>query len=371
MDGEDNNFASGLSNVICKDGQTTTTAAIPFASGIKTNDGTVTTPPVTFTSEPTTGLYRVSAGILGVAVLSVNTVTISSNNMTSGTHYTVSAATPLYSAGTSTGYYQISSQNKSSGTTASTDFVATADTGTDTTNYVNLGINSSGFTGTTPFSLALDAYLYSQSSNMNVGTVGAKALNFATNNTVVAAFDSSGNFSINTNKFTVANSTGNTVIAGTTVITGATTLTGGIVGTTTNDNASAGNVGEIISSTVLAGSAVALTTSVTANITSISLTAGDWDVWGNIAFVGAGGASSTIYQAAINTTSATLPTAPASGAYGVLTLPSGASNATQIMQAGQQRLSLASTTTVYLVASTVFAGGTCTGYGYIGARRRR
>jgi hypothetical protein len=34
MDTEDDGFATGLSSVICKDGQTTTTARIPFAAGI-------------------------------------------------------------------------------------------------------------------------------------------------------------------------------------------------------------------------------------------------------------------------------------------------------------------------------------------------
>lgn len=214
MDGEDNNFASGLSNVICKDGQTTTTAQIPFASGIKTNDGTVSTPAVTFTSEPSTGLYKISAGVFGITTSGVNTVSISSANMTTGSHYTYAGATPLFAAGTAASYYQVSFQNKSSGTTASTDVVCTADTGTDTTNYVNMGINSSGYSGTL-FNNALDGYLYSQSSNLAVGTVGANDLVVVTNNAENARFTSSGNFNINTNKFTVAGATGNTNIGGT------------------------------------------------------------------------------------------------------------------------------------------------------------
>src|SRR5690349_16625741 len=53
-----------------------------------------------------------------------------------------------------------------------------------------------------------------------------------------------------------------------------------LAGTATNDDAAAGKIGEYIESEVLSGSAVSLTTNTAANITSISLTAGDWDVWG-------------------------------------------------------------------------------------------
>jgi hypothetical protein len=44
-------------------------------------------------------------------------------------------------------YYQIVVQNLNSGTNASGDIVITADDGTDETNYLNIGINSSNFTG--------------------------------------------------------------------------------------------------------------------------------------------------------------------------------------------------------------------------------
>jgi len=44
-------------------------------------------------------------------------------------------------------YYQVVVQNTSSGPSASGDFVITADDGSDSDNYINIGINSSGFTG--------------------------------------------------------------------------------------------------------------------------------------------------------------------------------------------------------------------------------
>lgn len=229
MDADSNDIASGLTNVICKDGQSTTTAIIPFSQGIKTSDGTVSAPSVTYTSETSSGLYRSSTGVLGIAAAGVNSAFFTSTGYTAGTHYTFAGGSPVYMAGTINNYYQLSVQNKSSGTTASSDFVATADTGTDTTNYVNLGINGSGFSGTL-FNNALDGYLFSQSSNLVVGTVGVKDLIFAANNTEVARLNSSGNLLVNTNKFVVTGASGNISAAGT--ITGSTTQTLGTNGAT-------------------------------------------------------------------------------------------------------------------------------------------
>lgn len=42
-------------------------------------------------------------------------------------------------------YLQINIQNRNSGSNASSDIVATADIGTDTTNYIDMGINSSNY----------------------------------------------------------------------------------------------------------------------------------------------------------------------------------------------------------------------------------
>jgi len=58
--------------------------------------------------------------------------------------------------------------------------------------------------------------------------------------------------------------------------------TGGIIGTTTNNDADAGKVGEMLSTVVLVGAPIAMTTNVAINIASVSLTAGDWDVWGTL-----------------------------------------------------------------------------------------
>jgi hypothetical protein len=140
---------------------------------------------------------------------------------------------------------------------------------------------------------------------------------------------------------------------------------GQLPGTTTNDNASAGNVGEFISAT---GSSTSLTNSTAATLTSISLTAGDWDVQAVAAFSPASATTSNLQTVAVSTVSGTL-----SGAVGTYTQNSSpiqtgfASGVTSPVV----RVSLASTTTVYCVAEAYFAVSTMSATGFIRARRVR
>ena len=148
------------------------------------------------------------------------------------------------------------------------------------------------------------------------------------------------------------------------------------VGTATNNNAAAGQIGEFVAATVASGAAVALTTSVAANVTSISLTAGDWDVNAQVDHLIAASTSITQLNASISLTSATL-----SGQAGGAGLGTDATatatfsamvptaNITQgIMMI---RLSIAATTTVFLVAQDTFSLSTVSAFGTIRARRVR
>lgn len=147
--------------------------------------------------------------------------------------------------------------------------------------------------------------------------------------------------------------------------------TAGIVGTTTNNNANAGSVGEFISATVPLGSPVALTTNVAANVTSISLTAGDWDVWANLGTVGTGTTTIQNIQGCVSVTSATIQTAPNGGAFIFNTIPQPTGGTSNVWPVGTTRLSLSATTTVFLVTQVGFSASTLSAYGFIGARRRR
>ncbi len=142
-----------------------------------------------------------------------------------------------------------------------------------------------------------------------------------------------------------------------------------VLGTITNDNANAGYVGEYTSSAVAAGSAVALTTNVTANVTSISLTAGDWDVTGIVQYTPGATTSVTQLTQGSSSTSATL------GAQGSFSkFVTAASVLTAVDPAWNlpaTRFSLAATTTIYLVSAATFTVSTLSAYGIIRARRVR
>ena len=138
-------------------------------------------------------------------------------------------------------------------------------------------------------------------------------------------------------------------------------------GTTTNDNAESGRIGEYISANVAAGSAVSLASNVAKNVTSISLTAGDWDVSGNVAFTISSSCNNV--QSWISTTSASRPAPPNGGAFNEIAGPSSVTGTT--LPTGTTRLSLSGTTTVYLSTIVLFSTGTVSAYGFIGARRAR
>ena len=146
-----------------------------------------------------------------------------------------------------------------------------------------------------------------------------------------------------------------------------------VLATTTNDDAAAGFIGEYSEAEVLNASAVSLTTSTTANVTSLSLTAGDWDIWGSVCFKPGSSTSVTVMAGGVHTTSATLPVSPAKGAYfqQFITAKVQAASAGDHYPAGMRRLSLSATTTVYLVAYATFTVSTMGAYGILCARRRR
>ncbi len=150
---------------------------------------------------------------------------------------------------------------------------------------------------------------------------------------------------------------------------------GQLPGTTTNDSASAGKVGEYVTSSIAYnGSTVSLTTATPTNIVSITLTAGDWDVRGFIGFTGGGTTSVTFSVGSISATSATIDLSSADRS-GILNFNGAPLFNTAFgiinFSAGYSRFSLSTTTTIYLVARADFTVSTCSGYGAIEARRVR
>ena len=144
--------------------------------------------------------------------------------------------------------------------------------------------------------------------------------------------------------------------------------TSGVIGTTTNDSAAAGSVGEFVTSNVLTNT-TSLTTGTIANTTSISLTAGDWDVFGAVGFFGGSTTVLALFKGWISTTSAADPGAPNYSSV----LASGTPFATSPVDfvVPSLRVSISGTTTVYLSVQATFTVSTCTSGGVISARRMR
>jgi hypothetical protein len=144
------------------------------------------------------------------------------------------------------------------------------------------------------------------------------------------------------------------------------TITG--FGITNGSSAAAGVVGQYVASQVTTG--VAMTASVTTNITSITLTAGDWDVTGDVYFTVTTTAS-TMYQLACgsNTISATFGAQDTYSLFQLAALLSASSSQCFVIPTVRFSLTAASTT-IYLVAQ-VSVGSSITGKGTIRARRIR
>jgi len=87
----------------------------------------------------------------------------------SGTTNSVNA---IYAKGSVNNYLQFNIQNQSAGANASSDVVATANNGSETTNYIDMGINSSAYTGNV-MGGANDAYLYNVGQDLLIGAGSA------------------------------------------------------------------------------------------------------------------------------------------------------------------------------------------------------
>ncbi len=147
--------------------------------------------------------------------------------------------------------------------------------------------------------------------------------------------------------------------------------TGGVAnqGTNTNDSAAAGYIGEAVTS---ANAGVSLVTDTPKTIASVSLTAGDWDVWCQIEFFPAAGTTVDYQLASISETNNARDGTvgystiiPLGGMVVATFVGSGA------IQSGPVIKKLASTTTIYGVAQSKFAVSTQTASALMIARRRR
>jgi hypothetical protein len=248
--------------------------------------------------------------------------------------------------------------------------------GTTGANIVALGalaFNGAG-AGTAGVAIGFQAGQKSPGGNVIIGPqVGATILTTGTGNIYLgtsSAIDAA--VAAESNTLRIGGSGGTAILAtGLNTATPAITLVSGQVGTATNDNAAAGRIGEYLSATRLAGASVALTTGVSTDILALSLTAGDWDVSGNLIYAGAGGVSVISVLGWITTASATLPTLPNGGMETLWVGTPPTTNVAPYLSIATGRISIAATTVIYLSTNCQFSGGTVSSYGFIGARRAR
>ena len=145
---------------------------------------------------------------------------------------------------------------------------------------------------------------------------------------------------------------------------------GQLPGTATNDNAATGDVGEYVTSTNVTG--VVLSNNTPANITSIVLSAGDWDVSGYAGFTAGAATTLTFFEANICTTSASFANPLEAGTLLVLQTTSGfGANSVNDLALPVARGSFSGSTTIYLNVEVTFSAGSCNGQGRLRARRMR
>ena len=145
-------------------------------------------------------------------------------------------------------------------------------------------------------------------------------------------------------------------------------------GVTDGSNAAAGDIGEILEATVASGSAVPLATATGKDVTSLALTAGDWEITG-VVDRSLAGTTLTIASCGISLTADTLPPqaggsglSPDAAAYDLKALTTVTGTLNQLVSA---EVNAASGTTVHLVAQDTFSAGTVAAFGTIRARRVR
>ena len=144
------------------------------------------------------------------------------------TGYTPLAQTLVQVSGNYNGFVQLNQQNTNNGSSASTDYIATANNGSDQDTYIDMGINSSGYVNATyGLQAANDGYLYvagnttTGGGNLVVSTTTANDIIFSLGG--IATANEFARMRANTNSFVISSTT-----ASTTTNTGAMQVRGGV-----------------------------------------------------------------------------------------------------------------------------------------------
>lgn len=132
------------------------------------NFGTTTNYDLPFITNNTEKMRLTSAGRLGLGSTAFDGTNPEKLLVDAGT---TTSFNVISGKGTINNYLQLNIQNKSNGTSASSDLVATSDNGNENGNYVDLGINSSAYNNSSLPILngANNGYLYSAGNDFIIG----------------------------------------------------------------------------------------------------------------------------------------------------------------------------------------------------------
>jgi len=175
------------SNFVVHNGLTVGPLSIDAATGDITTAGNLTVTGPLGTNKISTGASNVAttANYVNVAVNGTNVAAFTSTgivlpnnaNIQIGTQYVNHTNAPFDVSVAANSFVQINIQNIDSvGTQVSADFVATAVDGTDTSKFIDMGINGNLFVspgGTWTISGANDGYVYIDGGNLTLGTATA------------------------------------------------------------------------------------------------------------------------------------------------------------------------------------------------------
>lgn len=317
-----------------------------FTSQMLGADGSVSLPQYAFSSDTDCGLYRIGANDIafatnGVKQLEINTTNVISSLAVFAPDGTLSLPGYSFTSDPDTGIQRNSANVMNFITNGAAGLQVSS---TDT--YIMRGqfYTQSG-------TAALPGHAFDTDSDSGLYRIGANNIALSTNG--VRALEITSSQAVN------------------------------IKGTSTNDNAAAGDVGEVISASVTYTTPTALTSGSALSITSISLTAGQWSI------VAMGGlkptAATTSITNKVMAIGRTNNTQPGSGVYMVpnangevqwddTILAYIPGNGQQVVIGTVQSvMKLSATTTVYLIEQVGFsgAGATCSGFGSITATRVR
>jgi hypothetical protein len=318
-----------------------------------------------------TGVFFGNAG--GIGALYAGTST-----------YTALPTTVLQLSGNVNTYAQVNFQNINNGASATTDYIITADDGTDSTYYGDFGILSSTYNGTLFNSYANglgtvgfpnDTYLYAHGNHAIPGIGGNLVIGTAVPNTVIRAFAGGMNVA---NIITTTTSSGfavNVTTQSTSINTGALTVAGGL-GVNGNIHAAAINntpIGNNTPSTgaftTLTATSSAITTEFATNFSSpnVVITGGYINNLANI-FAGqgtfaelnssAGNISGSLFATSLNTANAVITGGYISGLSNITAITGNVQNwYTTVLNTSAANVSGALFATSLNTANAVISGG--------------